>query len=359
MSGSKGSSSSESEPWGPTQPYLMDVLGQAQNIYNSPAGREFYPGQTWIPHSPETLSGMQGISNMAQGYNPILSGAVAQFEDATQSGSGAMDYATSVLQGDQSGALNAMAQNTGAQDFYRAAATDNALGNGMAHYARDTYETASNSQNPYMEGMATQAADDIERRIKGLTSGAGRYGSEAQAEMMAGELGDFYTNFYGSQYQADQNRAASMAGLLADIGADNRNRQLTSAQLFDQSLNDQYARELGTNQFEMQGGQLWNDAYGTTQGLANQALGMSSMLNDLMYDPAYRMLEVGGMREGKAQEQLDDSMARWAFMQQAPMANLIDYASLVGGYAGLGGSTAGSSQQASGSGLLGMLLGLG
>jgi len=42
------------EPYAPAEPFLQDILGEAQNIYRSGVGREFYPGSTVVPFADQT-----------------------------------------------------------------------------------------------------------------------------------------------------------------------------------------------------------------------------------------------------------------------------------------------------------------
>tara|TARA_R100001082_G_scaffold83926_1_gene50623 strand:+ start:661 stop:1569 length:909 start_codon:yes stop_codon:yes gene_type:complete len=46
--------SGEQNPWEPTTPYLRDILSQAENIYASDVGRNYFPGSTVVPFAPQT-----------------------------------------------------------------------------------------------------------------------------------------------------------------------------------------------------------------------------------------------------------------------------------------------------------------
>ena len=56
MSGGGGTQiqSTEIQPWEPAVPYLTDIMQQAENIYESPVGREYFPGSTVVPFAPQT-----------------------------------------------------------------------------------------------------------------------------------------------------------------------------------------------------------------------------------------------------------------------------------------------------------------
>ena len=47
--GGNQTTTSRTEPYAPAEPYLQDILGEAQNIYRSGLGREFFPTSTVVP----------------------------------------------------------------------------------------------------------------------------------------------------------------------------------------------------------------------------------------------------------------------------------------------------------------------
>tara|TARA_R100000231_G_scaffold2671_1_gene4811 strand:- start:5303 stop:6196 length:894 start_codon:yes stop_codon:yes gene_type:complete len=61
--------SGEVNPYAPAEPYLQDILQQAENIYSSDVGKEFFPGSTVVPFAPQTeqaldLSGARAFDLM-------------------------------------------------------------------------------------------------------------------------------------------------------------------------------------------------------------------------------------------------------------------------------------------------------
>jgi len=46
------------EPYAPAEPFLKDILGEAQNIYRSGIGRQYYPGSTVVPFATQTQSAL-------------------------------------------------------------------------------------------------------------------------------------------------------------------------------------------------------------------------------------------------------------------------------------------------------------
>ena len=53
-SGGSNTTTSRTEPYAPAEPFLQDILGEAQNIYRSGVGRQFFPGSTVVPFADQT-----------------------------------------------------------------------------------------------------------------------------------------------------------------------------------------------------------------------------------------------------------------------------------------------------------------
>ena len=52
--GGNQTTTSSTQPYAPAEPYLQDILGEAQNIYRSDVGRSFFPGSTVVPFADQT-----------------------------------------------------------------------------------------------------------------------------------------------------------------------------------------------------------------------------------------------------------------------------------------------------------------
>ena len=72
------------EPWGPSQPYLQELLGQAKAMYDAGYGTQFYPGENWVDPSPDTLAAQNMLRERAVGGAPLLALAGGQLEDVLQ-----------------------------------------------------------------------------------------------------------------------------------------------------------------------------------------------------------------------------------------------------------------------------------
>lgn len=158
-------SATTKDPWAAATPYMKDALSQAQDLYQSGVGSEYYPGQTFTP----------------------------------------MGYDTST-------ALNQMRETAMAGDPLQGVATENLT------------SMMQGGVNPYLQDMYDVGAQKIGENINSMFSGAGRYGSGAHTKLASEGLGNFATGLFGGAYDADQNRrlqAIRMApGLSANRYAD-------------------------------------------------------------------------------------------------------------------------------------------
>jgi hypothetical protein len=70
----------QADPWSGAQPYLKDIMGQAQNAYIQSQGNTYYPGSTVVPFSPETEAGLGAITNRATQGSPLNAAAQGQIQ---------------------------------------------------------------------------------------------------------------------------------------------------------------------------------------------------------------------------------------------------------------------------------------
>jgi hypothetical protein len=154
-----------SEPWKAAQPYLTDTMENAQNIYNSGTGQQYFPGQTY--------TGMGATTN----------NALTQMEQmAGQGGAGvnaANQYVTDTLGG---------------------------------RYLNE-------GSNPYLANIWNDQADQLTNRLKDVYSGMGRYGSEPMEGELTRNLGALHSQLYGSQYNAERDRMQGAAGMAPGLDA--------------------------------------------------------------------------------------------------------------------------------------------
>lgn len=73
MSGG-GGQTVNSDPWEGQQPYLSDIFSEAQSIYESGTGTNYYPGTTVAPFSGQTEAGLDALFARSQGGSPVTQG---------------------------------------------------------------------------------------------------------------------------------------------------------------------------------------------------------------------------------------------------------------------------------------------
>ena len=68
--GGTNTTTQTADPWEGQQPYLRDVMAQAQGLYQQ-GGPQFFPNATYVPFSPQTQMGLDSMWNQAAGPQPV------------------------------------------------------------------------------------------------------------------------------------------------------------------------------------------------------------------------------------------------------------------------------------------------
>ena len=107
--GGNQTTTSRTEPYAPAEPYLQDILGEAQNIYRSGLGREFFPTSTVVPFADQTQQALnlQQAQALEQAQDSPLQAQAAQtfgqFAASPQSSYGQLtpqaDYLSGIREG--------------------------------------------------------------------------------------------------------------------------------------------------------------------------------------------------------------------------------------------------------------------
>lgn len=313
-----------SEPWAASQPYLRDIFGQAQGLYNQ--GAEYYPGSTVVPFHGDTLQGMDALRQRFQG-SPV---GYDQAAGALTSAAGAGQLAPDLIN-----------QSTGANPFISGIQT---AANRQNDAGADVLQQFAGGQNnPYLDATFNRAAEQVRDGTNAMFSKAGRYGSTANQDALSGSLGDLATQIYGGAYESDAARRFGAAEALGARQAGDINRGLAGQQMAAGLAEGQFGRQFGA-------GQAFNQ-----QGL--QASALLPMLDQYGQSGARGLMELGGIRENMAGMELQDMMDRWNFMQNAGWDQLGRYNSVVQPLASLGGTQTGTqpAQSRTGRGLQGGL----
>jgi hypothetical protein len=308
MSGGGGSSTNtvqNADPWSGQQPYLQYGFQQAQNNYQTPP--EFYPGATYTPFSNQTEQAMGMAQNRALSGSPV--------ENAMQG------YVTNTLNN---------TPGSGTQGYLQGL-----MNNGNSQLNK-TAAGGYLGSNPYLDGVYKNAAsrvtetfnDQVMPGINASFGRAGGSGSQIRGEIAtdaAGELsqtlGQMASNIYGNDYANERNRMLQAGGMQSQLGLGAANAQ-------NQLLNTQGGIQRGA------------------AALAPTAAGFD-------WQNIGQLANVGGQVEGKANQVLQDDMARWNYAQNLPDQQLANYITAIQG--NYGGSTQTSQSGGSGSTAAGAL----
>jgi hypothetical protein len=193
--GSQGSTTTvnNQDPWSGQQPYLQDVFGEAQNLYQSETP-SFFPASTVTPFAAETTQAMDAQKQRAIGGSPL--------EAAAQN------------------------QTLGtAQGAYLGAG-----GQGQSELLKTAQGGYTGGQNPNLAAMAQSVSDVIQPGVASQFAAANRVGSGAHeteyARQMANAMAPIAYQDYGMERQAQ----LGAVGALEDQFAQERMHQMSAIQ---------------------------------------------------------------------------------------------------------------------------------
>lgn len=288
--GGTTTTNSVTQPWTGQQPYLRNMFGQAQNVYNQFSGN---------PSS--SVAGFTPMQNQAMGATQNMANA-SDTTAGVNATNAAANYTTNLANGAYLGS------NPGNSTF--SSISNGSLSNNPGNAAYSQFANGSMLNNPYMQGMANAANTNIINAYQTATApqttsefeGAGRYGSGAMMNAqnmaqqgLATQLSNAQNNLYGSMYNQNMSNMLTGASGLSQNYATAGNQQLSGAQGLSQNYDTATQQQLA--------GALNAPAYQTAS---------SNLLSNL-----YNM---GGNQQALAQQQIN-----------APWSLLNNYAGLVGG----------------------------
>jgi hypothetical protein len=358
--GGKQKSTSTSEPWGPWQPYLKDVMGQAQEQYQG-ATPQFWQGTANAGLTPEMQQAIGGIWDRAQAGNPLIptaQGTVGAVAGGNLVGSNpAYGFLGNMLYGGGQNPALGMAGNLAAQTMGGQ--------NPALQYLTQEASGANVGRNPWLDATFAQAADPIQKRFKettvpGLQSDyamAGRYGSNALSQAVGnargdvmGQMGDLATKIYGGAYGQDRaSQLQAMQGLSGAYGQDIQSK-IGAGNFLSGIYDTDQQRKLYAAQ---QMGQLGQ------QDVSNmlQAAGMAPGMAQADYGDLDRQLQIGQYMQGRGQSEQDLARQRFDYEQNAQRNALTEYAKLIYGMPAASSGTTTQTQTGGGSGIFGSILG--
>lgn len=265
----------KTEPWDAAKPYLKRIMKEHESLYDAGTGPQEYPGQTVIPFSQPTQSGLGGMLQTAQQPN-VLGDITEQFATGIVAGGGLTQ-----AQRDAQGGLLNIGQGPGT-----------ATGSGAFLHG-----------SPYLENALDFHSDKIADRVNQSFSGAGRYGSAQHNKALGNELAGLRFGMLDQNYGRER-------GLMAQAEQGDMNRR---------------AQALGGV------GQIGNE--GVLNAL--RFAGIAPQITAQKYAPFERQLQVGQALEGKQAEQVSDAVSRFDFRNMQPYTQLGLFREGVEGPAGM------------------------
>jgi hypothetical protein len=401
-------------PWAPAIPGLTQTLNTAQSLYNSGVGSQVYGGQRIADFSNDQSAGIQSTRDQAAADNAGGIGT-AYLQGVTQSNgiSPTTQQGLSMLAGvpnvdtsklgaladriaDPNNPINSTAVSlmNGSrdlttqpqlQDLYRQSQLPSFTEQNLADVAAGKY--LDPTTNPFVQAFVQSSNQNAANAVKEAYAASGRYGSGNFAGATTKAINDTDTALYANQYnterqnQASANTAMDAArnarlGLGENITNDISNVQNTNNQtrLAGAGLaQGQQSAEAGVRG-QVLSGDEFNSNLGVTKAngfisagqagtsAANQAAGLLPSVDALRYAPASNLLQVGGLQQQQAQQNLEAAQQYFQDQQQTPWQALSQFAAFPTAIGSQGGTSVTQGTQkteTSGPSALQSILGLG
>ena len=341
------------EPWSAQQPYLEDIFGEGQRIYNQ--GPDYYPDIN--PIAPLSGTTQQGLSML---LNPSY--ASQGVRDIVQSGTNAVT--------DPAGAGNTMQylQNYAAPRNFRAGGGGGGGGGNTYSGTSALTDTAGVDAAGRLEGILQGENDprfqeymqqsgqlitdnlirnqllpqQVQQLMGGSYGGAAGHNIRGQTALDVADAMGRNNNALILQNIGNQLAAAGQVGD-AQRGVDTFDLGVMDVNQRDDASSRAAAaqRYASDNQLQAQreSNALRAAQFADQFGLDQARLGvtMAPIWDDIQYSDVDRMLRVGNVYDTRAQAATDAAIARELFNQGADDAALGRYAGVVGG-GGYGGT---------------------
>jgi hypothetical protein len=169
----------DTSPWGPQQPHLQNVFGEAERLYNDPNNPTFYPGQTFAGPSQSTLQGLAGTEARALQGSPVLGAAQNEATktlsgDYLNAGNPHFDQMAGRIRAQVTPAISANFGNAGGTGGLQTRAASMGLGDAIGSLAYQNYGDERNRMMGAMgQAPGLAAADYLDPQML-LGAGAQR-----------------------------------------------------------------------------------------------------------------------------------------------------------------------------------------
>ena len=316
MSGGGGTTVTKSDPWAGAQPYLKDVMGQAQQLYAG-GGPAYYPGQTFVGPTAGQIGGWDTQLNYA---DQVFGGQAApQFGQAT--GALASNLAGNTTLGSMANTLSPLSSGALSSSFSNPFGTAGGLDargaiQGALSGAPD-YSAVQNAVGAANQQQFNQLYNDVIPQLNQRASFLGNPSGSIKT------LNSTLTNLTNNQ---------NLNAQQAYLGEFNRAKaaQENAAGLVSQGGLSTQQNALGL------GGLAGNLASGASDAQL-RGVGLFPSVVQTGQLPGQIAAQMGDWGANFQNQALQDQINRYNYYQGLPQQNLQNYAGIVNGYGGLGG----------------------
>jgi hypothetical protein len=303
--GGSQTTTQRTEPYSPAEPFLKDILGEAQQLYRSGTGRQFFPGSTVVPFAQQTEEALK------------LQQAAA-LEQAKPS----------ALMGQSAGTFGQFARQPMSAYTGRMGTGFGSSMPGMTTQGLGTSYGQLTPQADYLSDVRSGITSDVMGSIQSQFGGMGRTGTSPAAQQAAARgVAQAYAPIASQMAQTERGREQqaleSQLGRLYGGGQADLQRQQSA-------LESQFGRQYGASQADIARQQQgMESAFGRQLAGAGALPGLQQQMDMRRQQAIGQLGGVGTAYENLAQRQLQDQIARFQFGQQVPMQQLQQYAGLI------------------------------
>jgi len=222
-SGGNETTTQTTQPYAPAEPFLKDILGEAQNVYRSGVGRQFFPSSTVVPFADQTQQALnlQQAAALEQMQPSTLQGQAATTLGNLASGTASNQFLDQVRQGITSDVMgNVQTQFGGMGRTGTSPAAQQAVARGVTQ-AYAPIATSLEQQERNRQLQAAQTLSPLQEQMDlRQTSGIASLGGVGAAyeNLAQRQLQDQIARFQFGQ-QAPIQALQNYAGLITPIAS--------------------------------------------------------------------------------------------------------------------------------------------
>lgn len=330
MSKGGGKTTQSSEPWSGAQPYLLDIMSQAQSLSRTPPA--YYPGATFLGPTQGQLAAWD--TNLAYADQVFGGQPAPQFGEATGALSGALTGNTGL--GQFAGQISPLAASQIQMGFSGGAPT---IGDYSSLFSTTPdYQGLQGAIEAANAPILRQFEQDILPGLAQRTAFLGNPTGEIKTlNRVLPEIGERMALNAQTLTEGERQRALGAAERAAGFGLQT---DISRAG----ALGDYRGQLLGLGQL----------GAGLAQGVSADALRGAALFPTLAQAgqfPGQLAQSFADWGAGFQQQALEDQIGRFNYYQNLPHQSLANYNSIVQGFGGMGGTQ--STQMPRGSPILG------